>query len=107
MIVLPTGLGKSAVIALAPFCLGASRVLCILPSLILAEQLTADLKESYHEHHPIGRTGVVKATVERFETKRAIPEADVVVTNIRAPHPAPHNQKVPVCCSRRCVAQRH
>ena len=30
LIVLPTGLGKSAVIALAPFCLGASRVLCII-----------------------------------------------------------------------------
>lgn len=49
LVQLPTGTGKSALIAIAPFQLSKKKVLVLTPNLTLAKQLEADLE---HTNHP-------------------------------------------------------
>ena len=43
LIVLPTGSGKSGIISLAPYILGAHRVLIITPSIVISKLLYGDM----------------------------------------------------------------
>jgi len=60
MVILPTGVGKSIVIAYAPFIVEAKKVLIVLPSLELLKQLKDDLSEKYSPIHDIGRLALPK-----------------------------------------------
>jgi superfamily II DNA or RNA helicase len=45
LVVMPTGSGKTAVLTIAPYLLGAGRVLIVTPSRLVREQIADDIKE--------------------------------------------------------------
>ena len=92
MTILPTGCGKTAIIALAPFVMEASRVLIIAPGLTIASQIVEELAHFYSNDHPVGREAQISATSDLYSSDKArlttnkssIHKADVVATNIQA-----------------------
>jgi superfamily II DNA or RNA helicase len=66
-IVLPVGCGKSGLIALTPFAVGAKRVLVLAPGLRIRDQLAADLKAS-SETNFYERLSVLEANHEFPQT---------------------------------------
>lgn len=89
-IVLPVGCGKSGLIALAPFAVGATRVLVVAPQVKVAKQLhdtfdpTAGSKFFYKERGviespPFPEPVEIRGTAAN---RSDLDEADVVVTNI-------------------------
>ena len=85
MMIMPTGCGKTLVMAMAPFMLDATKVLYILPSLTLRGQVAEELREAFSTSHALGRTADSRATVQMYETGGEFSiKADVVVTNIQS-----------------------
>ena len=85
MIILPTGLGKTTVMALSPFMLDVSKVLFIAPGLTIGDQIYEAISNFYTPNHPIGKTGEVNVLVKKFSTgDRADIQADAIATNIQA-----------------------
>jgi len=88
-IVLPVGCGKSGLIAISPFALGARRALVVAPGLSIASQLLRDFDPAHPGMFYL-KTGVLTgggfpepAEIRGRSTNRAdLEEADVVVTNI-------------------------
>jgi superfamily II DNA or RNA helicase len=89
-IVLPVGCGKSGLIAIAPFAVGARRVLVIAPNLKIAAQLYSDFNPSQPEMFyqkceilpgaPYPEPVEIRGTAAN---RTDVEEADVVVTNIQ------------------------
>jgi superfamily II DNA or RNA helicase len=85
MVVLPTGCGKTLVVALAPFWADASKCLVVTPNKTIRDQVHNALQNFYQDKHPIGRTGKVRAQVGTWECNAQVPtSADLIVTNIQA-----------------------
>ena len=89
MVVMPTGTGKTTVIALSPFLIKAQKTLVVCPNLELTQQAVDSISKMYSSHHPLGnhllQQGVGAPNVQRYEVNSGVPEnADIVVTNIQA-----------------------
>lgn len=89
-IVLPVGCGKSGLITLAPFAVGARKVLVIAPGLRIAEQLLADFdpakpKMFYRKCKVLSGPEYPEPAEIRGNTanRSDLDAADVVVTNIQ------------------------
>lgn len=89
-IVLPVGCGKSGLITLAPFAVGASRVLVIAPGLRIAGQLLDDFNPAndamFYRKCAVLTGGPYPEPAEirgKATNKTDLDEADVVVTNIQ------------------------
>jgi len=54
LVVMPTGTGKTVVIALSPFLLSAQKTLIVCPNLEITEQVRREVKRVYSRHHPLG-----------------------------------------------------
>ena len=89
MVVMPTGTGKTTVIALSPFLIKAQKTLVVCPNLELTQQVIDSISKIYSSHHPLGRhllqQGLGAPTIQRYEVNSGVPEnADIIVTNIQA-----------------------
>lgn len=84
LINLPTGVGKTLVMALAPFLMDANKVLIVVPNLTILSQVQKKLSEFYNREHPVAKTGDVRVTVQRFNNGHAPEKCDVIVANIQA-----------------------
>ena len=86
LVVLPTGVGKTLLIALAPFALDVSqKVLVLTPTVWLKHQIKGKLEETYDKNaHPIGFTGKVEARVGEYDG-RSLEDTrlDVIVANVQ------------------------
>ena len=86
LVVLPTGVGKTLLIALAPFALDVSqKVLVLTPTVWLKRQIKDKLEETYDKNvHPIGFTGKVEARVGEYDG-RSLEDTrlDVIVANVQ------------------------
>jgi superfamily II DNA or RNA helicase len=89
-VVLPVGCGKSGLITIAPFALGAHRVLVIAPGLRIAGQLLDDFRlendSMFYRKCAIlpGPDYPEPAEIRGADTNRSdLDEADVVITNIQ------------------------
>jgi len=81
--ILPTGSGKTILIALSPFMLDIGTVLVILPDLSIRDQVFNKLKEIFSNDHAIGKFGKLNVEVHLLTDKSVPPAcAHVVVTNI-------------------------
>nr|WP_079594936.1 DEAD/DEAH box helicase family protein [Mycobacteroides abscessus] len=88
-IVLPVGCGKSGLLALAPFAVGARRALLVAPNLKIADQLLRDLTPSepkffYRKRNvlsdpPFPEAAEIRGTATNISDLEV---ADIVVTNI-------------------------
>jgi len=88
-VVLPVGCGKSGLIAISPFAVGAKRVLVIAPGIRIASQLLADFDPSnagmfYQKCHVLeGSEYPEPAEIRGSDTNKAdLEAADVAITNI-------------------------
>lgn len=78
MVVLPTGVGKTAVIALAPFMLPATtKVLVVAPNLTIYDQLAASLRNFYKTNH-----NHIHVTQFDWKQQKAALSDHVVVANV-------------------------
>ena len=85
MCILPTGVGKTVVMALAPFMLESTKVLYIMPDTTLTAQALGSISECFSDRHPLGRTGEVRAEKHLFVASGSADfSADYIVTNIQA-----------------------
>lgn len=89
-VVLPVGCGKSGLITLAPFSVGAKKVLVIAPGLRIAKQLFADFNPTneemfYQKCQVLSGPEYPEVAEIRGKTSNQsdLDEADVVVTNIQ------------------------
>ena len=92
LVVMPTGVGKTAVMALAPFALNVNdKVLILSPTVWLKEQIAKDITTMYNKKqrdnakaHPIGRTGDVDAEVWEYDGRdRGLDRSDIIVANVQ------------------------
>ena len=92
LVVMPTGVGKTAVMALAPFALNVNdKVLILAPTVWLKEQIAKDITMMYNKKqkgkdkaHPIGRTGDVEAEVWAYDGRdRGLDRSDIIVANVQ------------------------
>mmetsp|Transcript_50104 Transcript_50104/g.80857 ORF Transcript_50104/g.80857 Transcript_50104/m.80857 type:complete len:948 (+) Transcript_50104:1112-3955(+) len=85
MVIMPTGVGKTYVMALAPFAIGVKKVLIVLPGKVLAKQVTEGLTKYYGYQHPIGNTGIpndnAKAKAKALDDKSPPTNQDHVITS--------------------------
>jgi len=81
--IMPTGSGKTVLIATSPFMLEINTVLVILPDKFIRDQVFSKLKEYYSKEHAIGKFGKLNVDIQLLADKR-VPTAcaRVVVTNI-------------------------
>lgn len=80
MMILPTGCGKTMVMAMSPFMLDATKVLYILPSLTLRNQVANELRDAFSPGKLDSR-----ATIQMYTAGSGFSiNADAVVTNIQA-----------------------
>jgi len=88
MVILPTGCGKTAVIALTPFMVDAEKVLLILPGVVLRQQAESALHTMYSGKHAIGKAGGAGDSSELVAvrtwstTTKPDNAGDVIVANI-------------------------
>eukprot|EP00740_Mantoniella_antarctica_P000151 CAMPEP_0181394846 /NCGR_PEP_ID=MMETSP1106-20121128/27996_1 /TAXON_ID=81844 /ORGANISM="Mantoniella antarctica, Strain SL-175" /LENGTH=1558 /DNA_ID=CAMNT_0023516371 /DNA_START=271 /DNA_END=4945 /DNA_ORIENTATION=- len=82
MTILPTGSGKTLIMALAPFMMDATNVLVITPNNTILEQVQHEISEYYLETNNVGKSGNVRASVKQF--KVGLVTGDVNVTNIQS-----------------------
>jgi superfamily II DNA or RNA helicase len=91
-IVLPVGCGKSGLITLAPFALGANRVLVIAPGLRIKGQLAEDFNVSspkmfYQKCNVVDGKLPTSSIIEGKNTNiHDLNDSDVVITNIQQIH---------------------
>eukprot|EP00043_Microstomoeca_roanoka_P021994 m.255886 g.255886 ORF g.255886 m.255886 type:complete len:416 (+) comp20461_c0_seq1:112-1359(+) len=92
LVVLPTGCGKTGVAVLAPYCLNASRVLVIAPSVVVAEQLEREFKSFLVNRGFVSQRNFnagVRPSVVRVEQAQQFPDVydhsntHVVITNVQ------------------------
>ena len=92
LVVMPTGVGKTVVMALAPFALNVSnKVLILTPTVLLKEQIARGIRKIYNKTtrdnlkaHPIGRTGGVEAVVTEYDGRSlGDGRCDIVVANVQ------------------------
>ena len=88
-VVLPVGCGKSGLLALTPFAVGARRALLVAPSLRIADQLLADLTPSNPNYFYVKRQVLSTAAFPEPAEIRGttgnladLHDADIVITNI-------------------------
>ena len=90
LVVMPTGVGKTVVMALAPFALNVSNnVLILTPNVWLREQIARSIKAMYSKRqrgnvraHPIGRIGDVDAEISEYDG-RGLTGSDIIVANVQ------------------------
>ena len=94
LVVMPTGVGKTVVMALAPFALDVNnKVLILTPTVLLKEQITNSIRSMYNKRfkppdlkaHPIGRTGDVDALISEYDSRNldTLKSSDVIVANVQ------------------------
>ena len=84
-VVMPTGCGKTTVIALAPFMLNVDKVLIITPGNTIRDQIKKELELNYSIRHAIGKSGQLKGIkIEQLSGSRPSPTANVLIANIQA-----------------------
>jgi superfamily II DNA or RNA helicase len=85
MVILPTGCGKTRVMALAPFMLEGKSVLIIAPGVPLRNQTVETLTQYFHksEFSPIFKGGGVPS-VAKLEINGGPQHADIYVANIQS-----------------------
>jgi superfamily II DNA or RNA helicase len=92
LVVLPTGCGKTIVMALAPFTANAMKVLVVTPTVLIKQQVNRAINDIFdsasHGHlpHPIGRAvadGKVHLTIGAYENSlKASNRSDIIVANV-------------------------
>eukprot|EP00037_Helgoeca_nana_P010034 m.88171 g.88171 ORF g.88171 m.88171 type:complete len:848 (+) comp19970_c0_seq2:1214-3757(+) len=80
---MPTGCGKTVVLALAPFMLNIDRVLVITPGTQIRDQVHDELRKLYNAKHAIGASGQLNIQVDKYDPKCAV-KSDVIVANVQA-----------------------
>ncbi|KAL3928367.1 MAG: hypothetical protein SGPRY_002417 [Prymnesium sp.] len=82
MVIMPTGTGKTRVIALAPFMLGSEKVLVIVPGLTLVAQLKKELISTYRMCMQNSKTPNVE-TVTSTSWDADVDVTDIIVANVQ------------------------